>query len=109
VERSNGIIHQGLKPRIYDRLKPYAGKWIKELPSVLWALRTTSSRAMGHTLFSLVYGSKSMLPIEVEHKSFHSISVQSSRMTPEDAIIQSAVDISYVAPQAHRIVNVALH
>jgi hypothetical protein len=27
-------------------------------------------RAMGHTLFSLVYGSKVMLPTEVEHKSF---------------------------------------
>jgi hypothetical protein len=40
------------------------------LPSVLWALRTTSSRATGHTPFSLVYGSEAMLPIEVEHKSF---------------------------------------
>jgi hypothetical protein len=25
---------------------------------------------MGHTPFSLVYGSKAMLPTEVEHKSF---------------------------------------
>jgi hypothetical protein len=30
----------------------------------------TPSRAMGHTLFSLVYGSEAMLPIKVEHKSF---------------------------------------
>jgi transposase InsO family protein len=29
VERSNGMILQGLKPRIFDRLKPYAGKWLK--------------------------------------------------------------------------------
>jgi hypothetical protein len=70
VEHSNGMILQGLKPIIFDRLKPYAGKWVKELPSVLWALRTTSSRATGHTPFSLVYGSEAMLPIEVEHKSF---------------------------------------
>jgi hypothetical protein len=109
VERSNGMILQGLKPRIYDGLKPYAGKWIKELPSVLWALRTTLSRATGHTLFSLVYGSESMLPTEVEHKSFHNISVKSSRMTLEAAVIQLAVDVSYAALQAHRIVNVALH
>jgi hypothetical protein len=41
VERSNGMILQGLKPRIFDRLKPYyAGKWVKKLPSVLWALCT---------------------------------------------------------------------
>jgi transposase InsO family protein len=71
VARSNGMILQGLKPRIIDRLKFYAGKWVKELPLVLWTLRTTRSRAMGHTPFSLVYGSEAMLPTEVEHKSFH--------------------------------------
>jgi transposase InsO family protein len=27
VGRSNDMILQGLKPRIFDRLKPYAGKW----------------------------------------------------------------------------------
>jgi hypothetical protein len=65
------MILQGLKPRIFDKLKPYAGQWVKELPLVLWALRTTLSHATGHTLFSLVYGSEAMLPTEVEHKSFH--------------------------------------
>jgi hypothetical protein len=70
VERSNGMILQGLKPIIFDKLKPYAGRWVKELPSVLWALRTTLSCAMGHTPFSLVYRSEAMLPIEVKHKSF---------------------------------------
>jgi hypothetical protein len=65
------MIIQGLKPRIFDRLKPYAGKWVKELPSILWALRTTPNRAIGHTPFSLVYRSEAMLPTEVEHKSFH--------------------------------------
>jgi hypothetical protein len=71
VEHSNCMILQGLKPRIFHRLKPYAGKWVKELPSVLWALRTTPTRATSHTPFSLVYKSEAMLPIEVEHKSFH--------------------------------------
>jgi hypothetical protein len=70
VERSNGMILQGLKPGIYYRLKPYGGKWVKELPSVLWALRTTLSHATGHTLFSLVYRSEAMLPTKVEHESF---------------------------------------
>jgi transposase InsO family protein len=70
VEPSNGMILQGLKPKIFNRLKPYVGKWVKKLPSVMWALRTTPSRAMGHTPFSLVYGSKAMLLTEVEHKSF---------------------------------------
>jgi hypothetical protein len=64
------MILEGLMPRIFDRLKSYAGKWVKELPSVLWALRMTPSRAMGHTPFSLVYGSETMLPTEIEYKSF---------------------------------------
>jgi hypothetical protein len=70
VEHSNGMILQVLKSRIFDRLKPYPGMWIKELPSVLWALRTTLSHTTGHTPFSLVYGSEAMLPTKVEHKSF---------------------------------------
>jgi hypothetical protein len=64
------MILQGPKPKIFDRLKPYTGKWVKELRSVLWALRTTLSCAMGHTPFPLVYGSEAMLPTEVFHKSF---------------------------------------
>jgi hypothetical protein len=59
-----------MEARIFDRLKPYAGKWVKELPSVLWALHTTPSRAMGHTPISLVYRFEAMLTTEVEHKSF---------------------------------------
>jgi transposase InsO family protein len=47
VECSNGMILQDLKPRIFDRLKPYAGKWVKELPTVLWALHNTPSHATG--------------------------------------------------------------
>jgi transposase InsO family protein len=70
AECSNGMIQQGLKSRIFDQLKPYAGRCVKELPSVLWALRTTPSHATGHTPFSLVYRSEAMLPTEVEHKSF---------------------------------------
>jgi transposase InsO family protein len=35
VEHSNNMILYGLTPRIFDRLKPYAGKWVNELPLVL--------------------------------------------------------------------------
>jgi transposase InsO family protein len=51
VKRSNSMILQGLKPRIFDRLKPYAGKWMKDLLSVLCALRMTPSQATGQTHF----------------------------------------------------------
>jgi ribonuclease HI/transposase InsO family protein len=43
VERANGMILQGLKPRIYNDLNKFGKRWIKELPSVVWSLRTTPS------------------------------------------------------------------
>src|SRR5438105_12634503 len=35
VERANGMVLQGVKSRVFDRLTPYAGEWARELPSVL--------------------------------------------------------------------------
>jgi transposase InsO family protein len=51
VERANGMILQGLKPRIFDGLNKPGQKWIQELPSVIWSLRTTPSKATGFTSF----------------------------------------------------------
>jgi transposase InsO family protein len=51
VERANGMILQGLKPRIYNDLNKFGKRWMKELPSVVWSLRTTLSRAMGFSPF----------------------------------------------------------
>jgi len=51
VEQANGMILHALKPRILDRLKPYAGKWMKELGAVLWGLRTTPSRSTSQSPF----------------------------------------------------------
>jgi hypothetical protein len=43
VERTNGMILQGLKPMIYNYLNKFGKRWMKELPSVVWNLRTTPS------------------------------------------------------------------
>jgi hypothetical protein len=51
VERANGMVLQGLKPRIYNDLNKFGKQWIKELPSVVWSLRTTPSRATGFSSF----------------------------------------------------------
>jgi hypothetical protein len=69
VERANGMILQGLKPRIYNDLNKFGKRWIKELPSVVWSLRTTPSRATGFSPFFLVYGAKAILPTNLEYGS----------------------------------------
>ena len=66
VERANGLVLQGVMARVFDRIKPYVGKWAWELPSILWALRTNPSQATGKTPFFLTYGSEAVLLIELE-------------------------------------------
>ena len=58
VERANGIILQGIKTHIFDRLSAYDKKWVQELTTILWAVRITANRATGETPFFLVYGAK---------------------------------------------------
>jgi hypothetical protein len=36
VERANGLILAGLKPRLYEELEDYGSKWIEELPKVVY-------------------------------------------------------------------------
>ena len=35
VERANGMVLQGLKPRIFNRLNKFDGRWVVKLPMVL--------------------------------------------------------------------------
>lgn len=47
------------------RLDDSKGKWTDELPSVLWAFRTTLRRLTGEAPFSMTYGAKAMIPLEM--------------------------------------------
>jgi hypothetical protein len=69
VTQHNGMILQGLKPRIFNRLNKFEKKWLKELPVVVWSLRTSRSRATGYTPFFMVYGSEAILPRDLEYGS----------------------------------------
>ncbi|CAN6275108.1 unnamed protein product [Urochloa humidicola] len=40
VEKANGAILKAVRSRIYKKLQKYAGRWLKELPAVIWGLRT---------------------------------------------------------------------
>jgi hypothetical protein len=69
VERTNGMILQGLKPRIFNILNKTGHKWLPELPAVVWSLRTTPSRATGFTPFFLVHCAEAILPTDLEYGS----------------------------------------
>jgi len=66
VERANGMILDALKKKIFDKNEKLASKWIRELPYVVWSLRTQPSSALsGNTPFFLVYGSEAVLPSDL--------------------------------------------
>ena len=90
VERANGIILQGLKPRIFNKLNKFGRRWLTEVPSVIWSLRTTPSRATGFTPFFLVYGAEAMLPTDLEYGSprVKAYQEQQNQQAREDSLDQ---------------------
>src|SRR6185437_2308758 len=67
VERANGIIFAGIKKNITELPK---GKWIDELPRVIWSHNTTESRTTKFTPFKLLYGEEAVTPEEIRLKSW---------------------------------------
>ena len=60
AESANKVIVNGLKKRLDDA----KGKWVEELPHVLWTYRTMPRRSIGETPFSMTYGAKAVIPLE---------------------------------------------
>ena len=61
VEAVNKVIVSGLKKRLDDA----KGKWVKELPHVLWTYRTTPHRSTREAPFSMTYGAEAVIPLEL--------------------------------------------
>jgi hypothetical protein len=66
VERANGLIFSGIKKFLFDEKK---GKWVDELPKVVWSHNTTVSRATGFTHFLLLFGTEAMTLEEIKNES----------------------------------------
>ena len=60
AEAVNKVILSGLKKRLDDA----KGRWVEELPHVLWTYRTTPRRSTGETPFSMTYGAEAVIPLE---------------------------------------------
>jgi hypothetical protein len=69
VERANEMILDALKKRIYRENDKASGRWIKELPVVVWGLRTQPSRNIGVSPYFMVYGAEAVLPADIEFRS----------------------------------------
>jgi hypothetical protein len=76
-----------MKMRMFQDLEVKGKNWHKELPSVLWALRTNINKATRDTPFSVVYGAEAVLPPEIYLKL-----VRVAHFNPEDQTKTREVD-----------------
>jgi hypothetical protein len=92
------MILQGLKPRIFNDLNKVSRRWLAELPSVIWSLRTTPSRATRFTPFFVVYGAEAILPTDIKYGSprLQAYNKRNNQVSCEDSLDQldEARDVS---------------
>jgi hypothetical protein len=60
------MILDALRKKVFDKSEKLIGKWIRELPYVVWSMRTQPSWGLhGNTPFFMVYGSEAVLPVDL--------------------------------------------
>ena len=69
VEWANGMILDALKKRMYRENVKAPGRWLKELPAVVWGLRTQPSRNTGISPYFMVYSAEAVLLADIAFRS----------------------------------------
>ena len=80
------VIVSGLKKRLDDA----KGRWVEELPHVLWTYRTTLQRSIEETPFSMSYGAEAVIPLET---SFPTLRTQSFNPSDNDELLERNLDL----------------
>ncbi|KAJ8510848.1 hypothetical protein OPV22_001282 [Ensete ventricosum] len=86
AEVTNRVILEGLKKRVSNATT----SWVDELPSVLWALRTTPKTPTGESPYSLAFGTEAVLPPEVV---FPTLRIQSQHQEESDQQLRRNLDL----------------
>ena len=86
VEAVNKVIVNRLKKRLDDA----KGRWVEELPYVLWTYRTTPRRSTGQTPFSMSYGVEAVIPIET---GFPTLRTQTFNPNDNDRLLEISLDL----------------
>lgn len=59
------VVNKTLKNILKKKLDLTKGLWADELPQILWLYRITMKISIGETPFSLTYGTKAMILVEI--------------------------------------------
>ena len=76
----------GLKKRLND----VKGRWVEELPHVLWTYRTTPRRSTGETPFSMTYWAEVVIPLET---SFPTLKTSSFCLSSNNELLKKSLDL----------------
>ena len=76
----------GLKKRLDDA----KGKWVEELPHVLWTYRTTPRKSTRETSFSMTYGAEAVIPLET---GFPTVRMSSFTSSNNDGLLEKSLDL----------------
>ena len=76
----------GLKKRLDD----VKGKWVEELPHILWTYRTTPRRSIGETPFSMSYRAEVVIPLET---GFPTLRTNSFTPSSNDGLLEKSLDL----------------
>ena len=77
---------KGLKKRLDDA----KGKWIEELPHVLWTYRTTPRKSTGETPFSMTYGVEAIILLE---NGFPTMRTSTFTSDGNDELLKRSLDL----------------
>ena len=86
AETVNKVIVNGLKKRLNDA----KGKWVEELPHVLWMYRTTPCRSSGEIPFSMTDGAEAVIPLET---GFPTSRISSFNPSDNDEQLTKSLDL----------------
>ena len=86
AEAVNKVIVGGLKKRLDDA----KGKWVEELPHVLWTFRATPRRPTREMPFSMTYGAKAVIPLET---GFPTLRTSSFILSSNDVLLEKSLDL----------------
>ena len=86
VEVVNKVIVGGLKKMLDDA----KGKWVEELPHILWTYRTTPRGSTGEMPFSMTYGAEAVIPLET---GFPTLRTSSFTPSNNDKLLGKSLDL----------------
>jgi len=88
--RQAEAVNKVIVSRFKKRLDDATGKWVEELPHILWTYQTTPCRSIGETPFSITYGAETVIPLETRFPTLRTSSFTSSN---NDELLGKCLDL----------------